>query len=332
MTLGENIKAHRMRAGLTQKDLSEKLSVSFQTISKWETDTNEPDIATLRKMCEIFRCSFDNLVNPKKDDAEREKKENVGDDEQHADSEENETVTENKEEVKEVPGASATKIPQHEMLISPQVAENNPIIGYCADCNKEIHQKDRYQDAQRNSSGMDIIVHVCEDCVKKHQELDKKYDALNQKLKSLDTKKDSDRVVDVSTKMLLVWSAIAAVAIFAVTLTVCLVKIDKVGVGWTAGLSILLAAGTFADVYCIFDGSYISDVFMAVASWSVRFPGLIFSLDFDGIVWLIAMKVVFAILSFCISCFIFFAAFAISSFLAIFSFVPILIKDLSKGN
>jgi len=34
MNVGENIKELRIRAGLTQKEVSEKLNVSFQTVSK----------------------------------------------------------------------------------------------------------------------------------------------------------------------------------------------------------------------------------------------------------------------------------------------------------
>lgn len=63
MTLGENIKNYRNKVNLTQKDLSEKLNVSYQTISKRENNTNEPDVATLKQLCSIFNCSLDDLLN-----------------------------------------------------------------------------------------------------------------------------------------------------------------------------------------------------------------------------------------------------------------------------
>lgn len=48
MTLGQKIKKFRNEKKLTQKDIAEQLNVSFQTVSKWENDENEPDIYTLK--------------------------------------------------------------------------------------------------------------------------------------------------------------------------------------------------------------------------------------------------------------------------------------------
>ena len=44
MTFGQKIKPLRTKSNLTQKELAEKMNVTFQTISKWESDTNEPDL------------------------------------------------------------------------------------------------------------------------------------------------------------------------------------------------------------------------------------------------------------------------------------------------
>ena len=35
MTLGKNLKDRRIKMGMTQKDLADKMNVTFQTISKW---------------------------------------------------------------------------------------------------------------------------------------------------------------------------------------------------------------------------------------------------------------------------------------------------------
>lgn len=63
MTLGQRIKKLRNEKGLTQKDLASQMNVAFQTISKWEADTNEPDIATLKQLAKIFECSIDDLLS-----------------------------------------------------------------------------------------------------------------------------------------------------------------------------------------------------------------------------------------------------------------------------
>lgn len=48
MTFGQKIKKLRTESNLTQKDLADKMNVTFQTVSKWENDTNEPDITNIK--------------------------------------------------------------------------------------------------------------------------------------------------------------------------------------------------------------------------------------------------------------------------------------------
>ena len=67
MTLGQKIKELRSAKGLTQKELADQLHVTFQTISKWENDENEPDIATLKLLTKIFDCSLDELLDNEKE-------------------------------------------------------------------------------------------------------------------------------------------------------------------------------------------------------------------------------------------------------------------------
>lgn len=59
------LKELRKRQGITQKELAEKLQVSFQTISKWENDVNLPDISYLPKLADIFGVSTDILLGLK---------------------------------------------------------------------------------------------------------------------------------------------------------------------------------------------------------------------------------------------------------------------------
>ena len=54
MTLGQKIKKLRTDKGLTQKDLADQVFVTFQTVSKWEKDENEPDVSTLRLLAKVF--------------------------------------------------------------------------------------------------------------------------------------------------------------------------------------------------------------------------------------------------------------------------------------
>ena len=62
MTLGKRIQYYRKRKQLTQEELAEKLMVSRQAISRWESDNNEPDVKTLLILANIFEITVDELV------------------------------------------------------------------------------------------------------------------------------------------------------------------------------------------------------------------------------------------------------------------------------
>lgn len=47
MTLGEKIRKARIESGLTQEQLSGKMMVSRQAITKWEADKGIPDVSNL---------------------------------------------------------------------------------------------------------------------------------------------------------------------------------------------------------------------------------------------------------------------------------------------
>ena len=47
MTLGEKLYTLRTKQNMTQEQLAEKLQVSRQSISKWESDATRPDLGAL---------------------------------------------------------------------------------------------------------------------------------------------------------------------------------------------------------------------------------------------------------------------------------------------
>ena len=59
---GENVTFYRKRLNITQEDLAEKMSVSRQTVSRWETNNTFPEVETLIKLCSLFECDMDTLV------------------------------------------------------------------------------------------------------------------------------------------------------------------------------------------------------------------------------------------------------------------------------
>lgn len=59
----ENLIQLRKMNHMSQEELAEKVNVSRQTLSKWETGESLPDIEKSRRLAEIFGVSLDDLVN-----------------------------------------------------------------------------------------------------------------------------------------------------------------------------------------------------------------------------------------------------------------------------
>lgn len=63
MTIGEKIKEARKSAGLTQEQIAEKLMVSRQAITKWESDKGIPDVDNLKAISSLLNVSIDYLLD-----------------------------------------------------------------------------------------------------------------------------------------------------------------------------------------------------------------------------------------------------------------------------
>ena len=62
MSLGKNIQFLRKQKKITQEQLAEIMSVSRQTISRWEADEIIPELQKLVALSEVFSCRLDELV------------------------------------------------------------------------------------------------------------------------------------------------------------------------------------------------------------------------------------------------------------------------------
>ena len=61
-TIGEKISQLRKAKKLSQEALGEKLGVSGQAVSKWESGASMPDILLLPELCELLDTSLDALL------------------------------------------------------------------------------------------------------------------------------------------------------------------------------------------------------------------------------------------------------------------------------
>jgi DNA-binding XRE family transcriptional regulator len=60
--IGRQIREHRAGLGLSQEGLAERIYVSRQTISNWETDRTYPDVHSLLLLSTLFAVTIDELV------------------------------------------------------------------------------------------------------------------------------------------------------------------------------------------------------------------------------------------------------------------------------
>ena len=68
MSLGENLRAARKRAGFTQKQLAELIGAKHNSISNWENNQNKPNPDTIKTICDVLNISSNQLLGTRSSD------------------------------------------------------------------------------------------------------------------------------------------------------------------------------------------------------------------------------------------------------------------------
>ena len=120
-----------------------------------------------------------------------------------------------------------------------------------------------------------------------------------------------------------VWSSLAAVALIVIGIVTSNVAICCV-------LGIL----AFTLISClILDNNFVGDMIAEIFSWGfVRMPGLIFTLDLDGIIWLLTVKLLFWILGFVLATFCGILAIALGLVVSLFVYPFAIYKNIKYGE
>ena len=63
MNFGDNLRNLRKSKKISQETLAEKVGVSRQSVSKWETSEAYPEMNNILELCKIFHCHINDLVN-----------------------------------------------------------------------------------------------------------------------------------------------------------------------------------------------------------------------------------------------------------------------------
>ena len=63
MKIGQSLFSARKKSGLSQEQVAEKLNISRQTISKWESDETLPNICQFKDLANLYNVSIDELYD-----------------------------------------------------------------------------------------------------------------------------------------------------------------------------------------------------------------------------------------------------------------------------
>lgn len=65
-----NFKRMRLKTGLTQQDVAQRLNISNTTVSMWETGESLPRAELLTKIAKLYDCTIDELLTHDENEAE----------------------------------------------------------------------------------------------------------------------------------------------------------------------------------------------------------------------------------------------------------------------
>ena len=171
------------------------------------------------------------------------------------------------------------------------------IAGYCHSCKKAIYSNSNYH-------VLDSQTILCEDC-KRKRDANILYENKKSFNKSL-------------------WIG-GVVGVLALIVSLVIGFQNSFSPIWTILISLLLGVGGFTFVSQLFwEGFIFYSIFFFLKTFKA--PGLIFTLDLDGIVWFICVKLLFGILGFILSASIFLFGLAFCMICSLFTFPFAFIK------
>lgn len=196
------------------------------------------------------------------------------------------------------------------------VEQGKPVLTICAQCKRPIYESDeivtttiQHEDAQPTTG------YICIDCDNKNKE-----EKMNERVSYGESQRNKS----------FIWSGIISglILLFGILGIAGLNKVDAGGIG----IVIVLAILTFTFASCVFlKNNWVGETFDTIASWGfVTFPGVIFEFSFEGIIWLIGIKILFGLLGLIIGFLAVILALVICLPLSLIEYPFALIKSINK--
>lgn len=308
MAYGEKISALRKSKGMTQAAMGAKLNVTYQAVSKWERDESDPDFATMSRIAKLFGVPLTYFEDDEDVDAGES-------------GEPAEPLPEGTDAA--LPPSEGTAAPQGES-VPPQpeaepaetaVAPAPPAtLGVCTVCGKTVTTK---------NVSITVPRLVCKDCVERKKRAQEQLK--QKKLDEIKRKKEHIRGMAEYRRRKGLTVAAVVTAIVAVGLIIGMVLNKGEDLAYALPSSIFLLLCTFAFTSQMFWNDAIYKL-AHTGGPLIGTPGVIFTLDLSGVIFLVGVKILFAVLRFLVylvvTVFCWIAAFVASPFL----FVPQLLK------
>lgn len=284
MTCGEKIIELRKKSNMTQQQLGDVLNVSAQAVSKWEHDMAEPDLATIKRICEFFKISTDEFFGIEKKNEE--------------------------EKVNEKPADN--KVENEVQVVAPTPTPVKEFLGVCTNCGVAI---------DKSNLGVKTPKMYCKKCYTEMlaaKELERR-----NKIAHINfiKREAHDRDVHLRNKSIR-WGLCITIPIFIINILVMVFGgFEPMPLAIYACLTVFGGYAIYALVAdFIIDDGIVGDILEFFICAPIKFPGIIFTFDLDGFIFLIALKILFAILGFILGVILFLVGVAIGSLVAAFVF------------
>lgn len=165
-------------------------------------------------------------------------------------------------------------------------SESTPVIGFCKHCGVTVNQE--------NVAETDPVV-ICKKCKTAEEEAKKKATADAKRREKEDERRQERKRSENrhKLKVRLGWSFAVAGIVAAVFLGLCISAMVSEFNAVLLPVAIIGTYVVFAFVSCLFFDCIVQEVVVDWFDKSIHWPGLIFTFDVDGCLWMIGMKLLF---------------------------------------
>ena len=306
MSYGEKIVELRKSKNMTQAALGAELNVTYQAVSKWERDESDPDFATMCKIARLFGVPL-TYFEATEGEASEEKAEGETSPEEAPEEAAAETPEESEEsEAADEKDAAPVVMPER-------------LIGVCSVCGKSI-----YDQAELGERSPKLVCKSCQTRI------------AQEKTKAEQVRLESERRKRAyaleGTHKTRNRGLIAAALIVGGLLIMGIIGsiMTKTEALYAILGSLTMLVFLYPFVAQLFWGGIVQDVCLTGGKW-IGMPGVIFSLDLDGIIFLIVIKIIFAVIRFFVFILILLFFVVVAMVISPFTFIPQLLK-LNRGE